>query len=236
MNKNRELKLIAHGGYPAKYPENTLQSFVEAARFQPFAIEMDVVIHPDTGRLICFHPSGLSSVMGTYDANTLRKQISTGEDFPELSVVINQIKSGLFLIDFKQPNEASFKALLEDKSIDLERIIIGIRNLNDYFLVRQINSNVQVLALFSEPDNFADFANAGGHYFRLWEKDVTAARVRAIQAVGLEVWVTPGYKATATQPRTAGEVNEAKLALLLDLMIDAVLVNDIGWVMDYLDR
>lgn len=35
-------KLIAHRGFPAKFPDNSLEGFIAAAEFDPFAIEMDV--------------------------------------------------------------------------------------------------------------------------------------------------------------------------------------------------
>ena len=229
----KEIKLIAHGGFSAKYPENTMPSFVEAAKFRPYAIEMDAVLHPETGELICFHPSGISSGSGTYDEQTLREQINTGEVFPLLSDVVAKISSGNFLIDFKQPSETSFKALLKGE-IDLDRIIVGIRNLEDYDLVRSINDDIRVLALFSDPDDYASFSQRGGQYFRLWEKDLDNNRVAALHDANLEVWVTPGHKATETQPRTAGEVDEEKFNWMIRLMVDAILVNDIELASGYL--
>lgn len=229
----KEIKLIAHGGFSAKNPENTVPSFVEAAKFKPYAIEMDVVLHPETGELICFHPSGMSSGSGTYDEQTLRKQINTGEFFPLLSEVVEKIPTGNFLIDFKQPSESSFRALLESE-INLDRVIVGIRNLEDYELVRSISADVRVLALFSDPDDYVSFSQRGGQYFRLWEKDLDNNRIAALHDANLEVWVTPGHKATETLPRTAGEVDEEKLDWLVGLMVDAILVNDIELATGYL--
>lgn len=60
------MKLIAHGGFSANYPENTLESYLQAAKFNPFAIETDIVEHPQSGKPICFHPTGVSSESGVF--------------------------------------------------------------------------------------------------------------------------------------------------------------------------
>lgn len=231
--KNTETKFIAHGGFSARYPENTLTSYLEAAKLGAKCIEGDVVLHPETGELICFHPSGISSGAGTYDAQTIAQQINQGQEFPTLAEVLLQLPEDVrFLVDFKQPSEIAFETLLQDRDIDISRVIIGVRNMADFQLIRKMNQQVEMLALFSDPDSFVAFQAAGGKYFRLWEKDVTPERVEAIQKIGLEVWVTPGKKATPEDPvRTAGETDAAHIQWLMNLYVNAVLVNDISLAM-----
>jgi glycerophosphoryl diester phosphodiesterase len=48
------MKLIAHGGYSSRYPENTYNSYVKALEFSPDGIEMDVVYYK--GDFYCYHP------------------------------------------------------------------------------------------------------------------------------------------------------------------------------------
>jgi len=233
---SQEIKLIAHGGFSTKFEENTLVSYLAAAEFQPYAIEMDVIQHPQTGELICFHPSGVSSASGTYSPEAIREQLKQNEQPPKLADVVRQIPGkSKFLIDFKQPAEDVFRKLLEDTEIDLSRIIIGVRNIEFFKFIKEINPDVELLALFSNPDDYKVFAQEGGKFFRLWEKDLEHNRIQAIQALGLEVWVTPGQKATETQKRTAGEVDEDKLDWLMGLMVNAVLVNDIEFAVEYLE-
>lgn len=228
------MKLIAHGGYSAKYPENTLESFVEASKFNPFAIEMDVVDHPETGELICFHPTGISSNSGTFSKETIMKQIDEGESFPLVNDVLKQIPIAIkILLDFKQPSEEVFRNLI-NSNIDLERVIVGVRNMDLFNFIKESNNKISVLALFAEPDKYVSFAQSGGKYFRIWEKDVNAERVDAIHEAGLEVWITPGYKATETRPRTAGDISNERLGYFLSLGVDAVLVNDIKLASEYL--
>lgn len=237
MSKNKEIQIIAHGGYSAKYPENTEQSFFEAVKYQPDVIEMDVVQHPRTGELICFHPSGMSSGSGTFSSEAVERQLVQGDKFPQVQEILNQLPSNIkVLLDFKQPSQALFQQVVSDSNFDISRIIVGVRSMHDYQFICDINSQIQTLALFSHPDEYSDYAEKGGKFFRLWEKDVTPERVQALQEAGVEVWVTPGHKATDTQPRTAGEVNEEKLKWLQSLMVNAILVNDIKFASEYLRK
>lgn len=231
------MKLIAHGGYSAAYPENTLESFLEAAKYKPFAIEMDVIEHPETGELVCFHPQGLSSAAGTYDSVQVGKQVSSADELPRLHDVLPQIQSDTyFLLDFKQPSKSAFLKLLEDPTIDKERIIIGVRNMEDFSFIKKYDPRAQTLALFSNPDDYATYAKQGGKYFRIWEKDATTDRVKLAKELGLEVWITPGQKAKENQPRTAGEVDEIKLQWLVNMYVDGILVNDIKLASSYMKR
>ncbi|MCB9813138.1 MAG: glycerophosphodiester phosphodiesterase [Pseudomonadales bacterium] len=233
---NTEIKLIAHGGYSAKYPENTEQSFLEAVKYNPSIIEMDVVEHPRTGEFICFHPSGISSQFGTFSNEAVIEQLQQGHNFPRVKEMLNEIPQNIkILLDFKQPSKELFEKIINDLRSDLTRVIIAVRNMDDFSFIISLNPEVQTLALFSAPDSYVEYAQKGGKYFRLWEKDLTKQRVQAIQELGLEVWVTPGRKATELQPRTAGDVDEQKLDWLVSLAINGVLVNDIAFASKYLN-
>jgi glycerophosphoryl diester phosphodiesterase len=229
-----ETQFIAHGGMSTpRFQENTLTAYLEASKYKPLAIEMDVVLHPDTNQLICFHPQGLSSGKGTYDAQTIKAQLDDGAGFELLKEVIARVKEATpdyqnkFLIDIKQPEDPHiFEVLLNDPEINHRDIVVGVRDLDKMAEIQELANDVDLLALFSDPDLYEEFANKGGKYFRLWEKDVTPERVEAIQNLGLEVWVTPGHKATKVLPRTAGEVNPESLPMLLGV-VNAVLVNDV---------
>jgi glycerophosphoryl diester phosphodiesterase len=224
---------IAHGGFPKRYPENSLEGYLAAAQYNPYAVEMDVVIHPDTGELICYHPGGISSKSGTYTEEAIRKQINNGARFESLKKVLGLLpKDQKVLIDLKEPNEKVFRKLLEDKEISHYRIILGVRNEKDMELIQVLAPRLEFLALFSNPNHFKNLLSKGRRYFRLWEKDLTAERVKRIQAAGLEVWVTLGQKATLNSPRTAGMTTHEKLDRMVGL-VDGILVNDIGMAREY---
>ena len=50
------MRLIAHGGYSSKYPENTKIAYEKALEFRPDGLEMDVVFHE--GEVYFYHPVG----------------------------------------------------------------------------------------------------------------------------------------------------------------------------------
>lgn len=57
------LSVVAHRGYSALYPENTLLSFYEAVENSATMIELDVRRTSD-GRLVVYHDNDLSRIMG----------------------------------------------------------------------------------------------------------------------------------------------------------------------------
>ncbi len=231
------IKIIAHGGYSAKYPENTEQSYLEAVKFKPDILEMDVILHPQTQTLRCFHPAGVSSQEGIFYDNNELAQIIRGQDLPELSKMALKIPTSIkLLLDFKQPSQEVFVNALNNPSFNAARCILGIRNYKDLDVVKSMNSQVETLALFTNPNDYESYKHQGGKYFRLWEKDVDATRVKRIQAAGLEVWVTPGHKATKDMPRTAGNLTPETLEYLLNMAVDAIFVNDLEFVKNYLRR
>ena len=224
-------KLIAHGGYSSAYPENTQTSYLEAQKYKPYAIEMDVVPHPTTGELICFHPHGISSTLGTFDTETIQQQLDNGMHYPTFTQMLSVLDhSQLVLVDLKNPSYDGYKRILKTTKANPSQIIVGTRNLA---FVKTINPQIKTLALFANPDDFESYQQNSGIFFRLWEKDLTLERIQQIHDLGLEVWVTPGHKATATQHRTAGEISDEKLEELIGT-VDAILVNDIKHTTEYM--
>jgi glycerophosphoryl diester phosphodiesterase len=232
------VKLIAHGGYSSLYPENTLDSYQAALSFNPFAVEMDVVLHPATGELVCFHPSGVSSGSGTYTAQEVQHQLEQGDEFPRLCDVLAQLQGDVFfLLDLKQPSEATINALLHEEKIDQQRLILGLRTLEMIEYIRAQHQSIEVLGLLPLPSDAKKFSEIkGGKYFRIIEKDVTSESVKEVQALGLEAWITPGKKSGINQPRTAGEADVDKLLWLEGLGVDGILVNDIKQATEVLQQ
>lgn len=222
------MKLIAHGGYSSKYPENTLESFLEAQKFNPYAIEMDVVYDPIAKVLRCYHPSGVSSESGTFNSDVISSQMDVLSDFPVFDDVLKKLNSSQkILVDLKDPSDFNLKAVAEILRHDIDRYILGVRSYEDFVKINEIDSNIVVLALFSDPEDYMAFARDGGEYFRLRGDDVTSERVASIHNLGLKIWVVPGRKSTPSSSRTSGDISEEELTALLDVGVDGVEVNDI---------
>jgi glycerophosphoryl diester phosphodiesterase len=226
-------KLIAHGGFPAKYGENTPESYREAARWNPDAIEMDVIEDPATGQLVCYHPTG-ESTSGIYTQEEVAAQLAGRDQLPTLRDLLVELPMNMkFVIDIKTPTDSAYEKLFSDPNLPKDRLIVEVRNMEGMKLVKKLDRRVLTLAVFKDPYQYQEFKAEGGDYFRLWEADVTPSLVAAIQSSSLEVWVTPGHKAAPNQPRTAGDVTAEKLAQFVG-SVNAVFVNDIELATNYI--
>lgn len=223
--------LIAHGGLPHKYPENSLEGFIAAAKFNPFAIEMDIILDSNTKLPICAHPIGVSSEQGLYTKNT-KGPIDIVDKPVLLRELFTLIPSNIkVLLDLKEDSEDLIQGIFKEITITYyPRLIIGVRNTQIYKRIKEIDINIETLALFSNPLDYMEYKNLGGKHFRIWEKDVSLELVDLIHAGGLYIWVTPGNKAVGDQPRTAGEISRETFDRMLNLGVDALLVNDIETV------
>ncbi len=229
------MKLIAHGGFSSKYPENTLEAFLAAEKFKPFAIEMDIILNPKTNQFHCYHPTGISSTTGTFNTDEISEQLDAITQYPLLSDVCNKLnKHQLINLDIKSPSEFTFQKIAELIKGNEDRYIVGMRKFEDFLFLKKLNPEIITNALFSEPDDFINYSSNGGMYFRLRESDLNEDIVARIHDKSLEVWVTPGSKATKDKPRTSGEIDEKGIQKLLDLNVDAVFVNDIEMAANYL--
>lgn len=213
------MKIIAHGGYSAKYKENTIESFKAATKFNPFAIEMDLIFDSLTKDFYVHRPQGVSDTKGTFSDYTL-----SHEDAQLFTHVIKEINwNGNILFDLKNPSiEAVDNILALPKEI-LRRIILGVRDIG--LLERLQNSKnipIQTLGLISDLSQMKDFKSLNCTYIRLWEKDLTDMPL-AESFPNTNIWVTPGTKV----PRTAGDTTLEKLKWFRSLGVDGVLLNDL---------
>lgn len=106
---NRDIKIIGHRGYRAKFPENTLLSFAKAFEYGADGIECDVQKTSD-GIYVIFHDLNLSRITGnnsdingiTYEK--LKKlDAGKGEHIPDLSIFLESMPAGKLLnIELKE--------------------------------------------------------------------------------------------------------------------------------------
>lgn len=230
------MKIIAHGGYSAKYPENSLQSHKAAAKLDIDVAEMDVALSSDNVAM-CTHPKTLLQkqhidITKTSSRTLLGLKDSDGELLCPLLTDVIDVYTGrvaLLLLDLKQEDDDLARIAIKTavkRGIEERELIVGSRNADRLQFLRE-NFNVRILGLLQDPDLFEDFFKKGGDIYRLWEEDMNSQRVEAIHVLGKEVWVTPGHAATETLPRTAGLATEPLLLECINLMIDGVIVSDV---------
>jgi len=151
------------------------------------------------------------------NASTLEVVLKKLSDFP-LRIYFDLKQDSLELID-------ECMKVVGEVGLTEEEIIVGSRS-EDKLKYLKKNYKVTVLGLLQDPDKYEEFFKMGGDIYRLWEKGLTKERVEAIHKLGGKVWVTPGHKATATEPRTAGQASKEKLEWFTELKVDGVILND----------
>lgn len=232
--KREFTKLIAHGGYSSKYPENTKEAYLKALEFQPEGVEMDISFY--NGAFYAYHPKAHKKSYGQETDKViegeLKKILNNGKEVLKLSDIKAELlqKTQFILADLKQKNKRYTELFIKEiemLQLRKDQVVIGCRDFEKLKLIKNHQEKCLSLGLMSDPEDYKRFVDMGGDFFRLFEKDVEPKLIKEIQKYGCEVWVTPGRRQTATQKRTAGEIRRDFLEELIHMKVDAILVNDI---------
>lgn len=163
------MKIIAHRGYSAKYPENTLAAFRAAAELPIYGVEFDVhltkdrhvvVIHDEsinrTSNGVGFVKDMTLEELRKFDYGSWFSEEFTGEGIPTLSEVLAiysntnlriniEIKSDIFVYE-----ELEELVLREVKALGLEeQVIISSFDHETIQRVARLAPNVENAALFA---------------------------------------------------------------------------------------
>jgi glycerophosphoryl diester phosphodiesterase len=123
---NLKIKGIAHRGYPAKYPENTLTAFQAAYELDFTHLELDVHLSKD-GEPVIMHDYAIDRMtdgkgfIRDYTTEQLKRFLVKGtESIPTLEEALNLLKGKMnILIELKQGGE--LYPGLEEKVLDVVR-------------------------------------------------------------------------------------------------------------------
>ena len=213
-------RIVAHRGYSAAFPENTLVAYERAIGAGADVVEIDLRKSRD-GSVVCHH-----------DATTGGENIAD-LDLSELKArgiaALDEVLPALFgrvslLFDLKLPDvdlAADALARLRDHSM-ASQAVIGVRSLDQARLVRR-SAPESVILGFLNSRAFGDFYALGGDIARLWEDDCDDAAVEAARSGGHPVWVTAGRRPQKDRP---GDIDGPRLSALLRRDVDGILVND----------
>jgi glycerophosphoryl diester phosphodiesterase len=224
--------IIAHRGYSARHPENGTAAFEAAIAAGADFIETDVRLTRD-GVAVCWHDPDLERLAGRAEAiadlthEALAALLAEhGRSILELDAVL-ALASGRarVMLDVKVRTDemaAAILAALDARNLRADAVY-GVREPAQYPALRRAAPDLALLAMPSDPELLPDFVREGVTAVRLWEHEVTPARIARIRAARCDVWVTAGLKAEGEAP---GEITAARLAKLHALGVNAVLVND----------
>ena len=228
------MKIIAHRGYSARFPENSLAAFERAIDAGADYIETDVRRTRD-GILVCWHDPDFKRVAGV-DAEIAAR---TGAELAaialpgdaslcRLDAVLAMARMRVrVMLDVKIDDDAGRAAIIEAVSTAgmREQIVYGVRSASHARALVAARAPFARLAMPSKPEMLDDFPGERLLGVRLWEDQVDTAAIARIRARGVEVWVTAGVRTHGEAP---GYVTQARLEGLRALEVDAVLVNDVG--------
>ncbi len=221
--------VVAHRGYSAKWPENTVAGCRAAIAAGADLVEADVRLSAD-GTPFCFHDPDLArlagdpaTVAGSADAH-LRAVRYGGEPPAEFAQIVAEIRgrTGL-LVDVKLDGDPVLEALERVLAAAgwPQNVWLGLRSPAQAELARRrFGGRVSVVALMREMTDAGAFLAAGAGALRLWERQLDGAEALALR-VRSPIWVTAGG-----QGRKVGDTDAAGLARIAAFGAQAVLLND----------
>ncbi|WP_052699825.1 glycerophosphodiester phosphodiesterase [Martelella endophytica] len=230
------MKIIAHRGDSASHPENTPRSWAAAYANGAYAIEADIRMSKD-GSCICAHDPDLARLFGrperpenlTRDV-LLALESETGARIATLEEVLCHAAEGrAVLLDIKDESLPALVAIGNAIVATVppaarRRIVAGCHTLEAVTFFSG-GGEVEILGFIPDGEKGEAFNAAGAGIIRLWERDVTAARVSRLQALGAEVWATAGGVGTI---HDTGDTAADNLSAMAAAGIDGVLVNDVA--------
>lgn len=230
------MKIIAHRGYSASFPENTPEGWDAAYANGAFAIEADVRLSQD-GYCICAHDHDLRRLFDRPERPedlTLDDLLDLGNAgggrIVALAQVLQHASAGrAVLLDIKDETpralEAIREAIVDAVAAPQRRLVIAGCHTLDAVQFFAAKGETGILGFIPTPAEAEAFFNAGASLVRLWERDASAERVSQLQRLGAEVWITAGGEGT---PFRGGETSSENLARLRATGANGVLVDDVS--------
>jgi len=218
--------IAAHrGGMDSEHAENTLPAFRHAAAAGARIIELDVRASRD-GEPVVIHDmrvdrttDGRGFVHQLDAAAIARLDAGNGARVPTLSALLDELAplDVELLLDIKRApglDHEDVARTVRDRYPE-ERVIFGVRSLEDRRAFAEAGAATRILALVPRPGAIDDFLAAGVEAIRLWpgwlNREPTL--VERVHAANARVWVT------------AGDAEDAALADLRDLGVDVLLTD-----------
>jgi len=217
--------VIAHRGFSAGHPENSLAAFEAAIEVGSDAIETDIRLSRD-GLPVCAHDADLKRLYGrsetvdALDAVELERAGILG-----LTTVLMAARGRCrVVLDLKLASKADLEPTLGVlNSVGMTAdVVIGIRSVELAPIILHYCPDATLLGLLRLPSQLRGFYDAGGTIGRLWEAEATRAGIEAAKRGGHQVWVTVGGRGGGS----TGIIGATALRRLYDDGADGVIVND----------
>lgn len=225
--------VIAHRGYSARYPENTLASYDAAIAMGADIIESDARLSRDGVAFSC-HDADFARLLGDprkvaeMTAAELQAVVLPDGSTPlRLAQVLETVsRRRPVLIDVKTQDQAIIDVVVADvrRTGALRHVWVGVRDLAQVEHAKALEPGIAVLAFLPDYALADVFAAAGATAFRVWEGHLGQPAVQALFG-RLPVWITMGHMAT---PYPVGDTDPQRLAAALALGPSGILINDLA--------
>ncbi len=217
--------VIAHRGFSAAHPENSLEAFEAAVAAGADAIETDIRLSRD-GVPVCSHDPDLKRLRGRpeiiaeVDAAELERQ-----GVERLATVLEAARGRIrVVLDLKLASEAELApafAVVEDLGMG-GHVFAGVRALALAPIVQRLCPAATLLGLLRQPSDLPAFYAAGGAIGRWWEAEATRAGIEMAKGGDRKVWVAVGGRGGGG----TGDIGAGALGRLYADGADGVIVND----------
>jgi glycerophosphoryl diester phosphodiesterase len=227
----RQPLVVAHRGYSARFPENSLVAIEQAIASGCDVVEVDARLSVD-GTVWCVHDGDLERLAGRSmriaeaDSTTLANvRLHSGERLATLPQVLEWVAGRVaVLIDVKTTDLRTAGAVVEVARAPAGAgpIWFGFRAAEQVKEARRLLPAARCLGFLPEYDGAPVFEAAGAQAVRVWEGHIeqpAAARLFA----HWPVWVTSGGFGTGAEP---GDVGRERLERIVARGVAAVLLND----------
>jgi len=233
--------VVAHRGLSPGMPENTIAAFRRAIDMGVYAIELDLRATAD-GQPVVMHDAtvdrttnGSGAVSGmtlsqieALDAGSKSAPAFAGERVPSFADVLSLVAPSRtrLLVDIKTSRNmqlADVLRMIREHGMT-DRVIIGVRTLDDLRRVKAIEPHVTAIALIPTPISIDAFADAGADIIRLWSDWIAADQGAAasglmakVRARGKPLWIM----ATRSVPSGSDRLHAFHLRLACE-PVDAI--------------
>lgn len=229
------MKIIAHRGDSASFPENTPQGWEAAFANGAFAIEADVRLSVD-GFCICAHDRDLMRLFDRPERpedlpldTLLGLKNQSGARVAVLGQVLAFAQRDQYvLLDIKDETPralgAIWDAIVDVVPAEQRHLVIAGCHTREAVQFFAAKGETGILGFVPAAEDAEIFFAAGARIIRLWEHDVAPDRIALLHALGAEVWVTVGGRGTGFD---GGDTTPERLAAVVKAGARGALINDV---------
>jgi len=195
------VKGLAHRGYPARYPENTLSSFRAACDLNYQYVELDVHLSKDGVPVVIHDPTvdrttdGKGKVKDMTLAELKRLRIAGTEQIPTLEEALQLLK-GRTTVDIELKQFGDLYPGLEEKTLALvkklgmeDQVIVTSFDHYSMMRVRELDKNIELglINTGSSPALVQFVKQLGGRYLSIHQAYITERFIRLCEEQQIEL-------------------------------------------------